>query len=388
MTLATSAWAKRTSTHHPPPNRRHDHTNAHDPSDNTPPSPSKAPSAPRPIGQSNDIQTLHRLTTRLHWKAETLLLSLQRAVDVEPHVASAESLWVESRCRSAMTMFKLDFYEFYTLLERAVVLALALCGVRVLRSVAAAPLTEESSSNGQTSDANAHGGPHVGARTGGNQANGHDTTSDEKQEFIFQTQGRRAIVPSRPSLSSTTITPSPTVTNSASPDVNTTTSRPNPGTHRFHANLLSTLALSTNPLYPALGTGPGYTALQRAKTLRNQWKDADANTASSRSSSGIPTQSPAMDEIGPDLLAMLQALLTGIDHAAAIVETSHSGLSGDRAGGQGLDMAGVAGTARGLMDQIVEVEMVDAPSEYGENGGPGGAGEGWCEVLEDGMEWE
>ncbi|KAF3035803.1 hypothetical protein E8E12_004270 [Didymella heteroderae] len=78
-----------------------------------------------------------KLMVRLRWKAEVLLYSYDKAMailqDCEQHNAHDES----QRCllQQAESMFKIDFFEFYTFLERFLTLCLAAVGVSVSGSL-------------------------------------------------------------------------------------------------------------------------------------------------------------------------------------------------------------------------------------------------------------
>lgn len=46
--------------------------------------------------------------------------------------------------------------------------------------------------------------------------------------------------------------------------------------HRFHANVLAALEHPSNPLYPILGSGPVREYIGIAKEFRNKWKDVES----------------------------------------------------------------------------------------------------------------
>ncbi|KAF2000617.1 hypothetical protein P154DRAFT_534654 [Amniculicola lignicola CBS 123094] len=83
-----------------------------------------------------------RLMDRVSWKAELLRLAYGRALEIL-HVERVESANIEghnghtqgTRSKKAETMFKIDFFEFYTLLERYITLCLSTLGVSVSSSV-------------------------------------------------------------------------------------------------------------------------------------------------------------------------------------------------------------------------------------------------------------
>jgi len=91
----------------------------------------------------DDKDKVFRLLRRLYWKAEALCCSWKRAIDVlKCNDADSKSAQHHSTILAyntgkdgdiVQTMFKLDFFEFYVLLERYIVLCLEICGVRVSR---------------------------------------------------------------------------------------------------------------------------------------------------------------------------------------------------------------------------------------------------------------
>lgn len=90
-----------------------------------------------------------RLLGRLHWKAEVLMLCYYKARDIvqaadsqqsesssmDPISVSAQNRYVLHNAnmakKQAESMFKVDFFEFYTLLERYITVCLGILGVIV-----------------------------------------------------------------------------------------------------------------------------------------------------------------------------------------------------------------------------------------------------------------
>ncbi|KAF2640171.1 hypothetical protein P280DRAFT_28663 [Massarina eburnea CBS 473.64] len=79
-----------------------------------------------------------RLFVRLQWKAESLRAAYTRAVDIvraekEPNGSAEQPITSPfgSISKQAEAMFKVDFFEFYTLLERYITISLAIVGVYV-----------------------------------------------------------------------------------------------------------------------------------------------------------------------------------------------------------------------------------------------------------------
>lgn len=85
----------------------------------------------------NDKDKAARLMGRLRWKAELLMVSYFKAMEIlqawEQHNEHDESH--KGLARQAESMFKIDFFEFYTFLERFITLCLATLGVSVSASV-------------------------------------------------------------------------------------------------------------------------------------------------------------------------------------------------------------------------------------------------------------
>lgn len=86
------------------------------------------------LRQDKDKAT--RLLGRLRWKAELLMVSYYKALEVlqavDQHNVHDESQ--QALAKQAESMFKIDFFEFYTFLERYVTLCLATLGVSVSAS--------------------------------------------------------------------------------------------------------------------------------------------------------------------------------------------------------------------------------------------------------------
>ncbi|KAH7410188.1 hypothetical protein DE146DRAFT_603464 [Phaeosphaeria sp. MPI-PUGE-AT-0046c] len=79
-----------------------------------------------------------RLLGRLQWKAEILMLCYYKARDIVQAADARQSghsgldpISVSAREKQAESMFKVDFFEFYTLLERYITVCLGVLGVTV-----------------------------------------------------------------------------------------------------------------------------------------------------------------------------------------------------------------------------------------------------------------
>lgn len=154
---------------------------------------------------ASELQRFLRIVRRLKWKIPDLARGYREAVD--GRVGNVHRAYVEE----AALMFKLDFFEYYMLIERALVHLLGVFGITVSRGF---------------------GKRHIQA--------------------LREEQDRRD-------------TSAPLGNGSCKPTYS----------HRFHANLLEALDNPDNPLHAALGTGDVRRQLGRAKELRNRWKKID-----------------------------------------------------------------------------------------------------------------
>jgi hypothetical protein len=152
-----------------------------------------------------------KLFARLKWKSHLLVLSHQR-VTQKPSLGSARSL----SATEAETMFKLDFFEYYVLLERVLLHLLAVFDILVSAHVLKEPA---------------------------------EGRADSSKTAATQTDGAPIII--------------------GSSNFNRSY------THRFHANVLQALDRPSSPLHTTLGTGDVRYYLGIAKELRNRWKDAE-----------------------------------------------------------------------------------------------------------------
>jgi hypothetical protein len=73
-----------------------------------------------------------RLLGRLGWKAELLMVSYFKALEIQNAAAHHSAPAASSHAES---MFKVDFFEFYTLLERYITVCLSVLGVSISASV-------------------------------------------------------------------------------------------------------------------------------------------------------------------------------------------------------------------------------------------------------------
>ncbi|PVI07426.1 hypothetical protein DM02DRAFT_326602 [Periconia macrospinosa] len=89
---------------------------------------------------AKDKDKAARLLIRVQWKAETLMESYARAAKIliseEQNGHSnghsrVQSVSLDTRSKQAEAMFKVDFFEFYTLLERYITICLAILNVYI-----------------------------------------------------------------------------------------------------------------------------------------------------------------------------------------------------------------------------------------------------------------
>ncbi|CAE6996897.1 hypothetical protein P3342_000478 [Pyrenophora teres f. teres] len=89
-----------------------------------------------------DKDRVSRLLGRLRWKAEMLWVSYNRTMEIVQAAAqqqdqyqSQHTMGSGASSKQAESMFKVDFFEFYTLLERYITDCLAIFGISVSASV-------------------------------------------------------------------------------------------------------------------------------------------------------------------------------------------------------------------------------------------------------------
>ncbi len=230
----------------------------------------------------HELDRYTRLVRRLKWKLQFLVQGYDQATarSVNPQLAAEAEL-----------MFKLDFFEYYMLLERALVHLLGVFGTTVSRDFSEQHL-----------QALAEGGP-LGRRgmngsTPGELGLGRDGASGPDKT---------------PAQSPAAVT-APVYA------------------HRYHANVLEALDNAENPLHEVLGTGEVRRQLGRAKDLRNRWKNVDdgesvAPAPAPASKAGVPfrrTYLPAPLE-SYDLEKILNTVFDGFDRAFIKAESFVAG---------------------------------------------------------------
>ncbi|KAK2069420.1 hypothetical protein P8C59_004005 [Phyllachora maydis] len=203
-----------------------------------------------------ELSRYNKIVRRLLWKCQFLHDAWARtAVALSPSSTSAE-LEAASRAQTeAILMSKLDFFEYYMLVERALVHLQGVFGITISNAVGGAPFHAANWSGQQR-----HGLAASRFYTAAKQENG---------------TGER---------------------------------RGGKWSHAFHANVLLALDDKTNPLHEVLGLAPVRHELQRAKDLRNRWKNVDQEEGE-----GLSDKAPPLEAY--DLQRMLSVIFEGLDAA-------------------------------------------------------------------------
>lgn len=203
-----------------------------------------------------------KLLARLKWKSSLLIISHQRVTQAMktpttgPHDLGAAE---------AETMFKLDFFEYYVLLERVILQLLGVFNISVSPHVVEEPVSHNVLRDNTAKDMPINGAPIIG-------------TSTYDRSYY---------------------------------------------NHRFHANVLQALDRPTNPLHAALGTGDVREYLGIAKESRNRWKDAEEEELQGIRADAIPGSGALKHQRmlkNVDLEVMLACILEALDKAQSIAE--------------------------------------------------------------------
>lgn len=182
----------------------------------------------RQLAQLQAYQRAWKSLRRLKWKSTTLLFCHHRALSQQTdNVINGINFPITSdtgKANAAEIMFKVDFFEYYALLEIVVVALLACFGMVISadRTTGAVPvpLIEKDLNRSIHSDAYI------------------DENSIIGDSHAFHGYA-----------------------------------------HRFHANVLAALDRPSNPLHPILGTGRVRQYLGIAKEFRNRWKEVELEPA-------------------------------------------------------------------------------------------------------------
>jgi hypothetical protein len=238
--------------------------------------PSRTETEPKP---DLELSKHKKLLARLKWKSHLLVISHQRVTQaLQTPSQGTHSL----SASEAETMFKLDFFEFYVLLERVLLHLLGVFNISVSPHVVNGPA--DLSRTAATKDVPANGAPIIG------------TSNYDKTYY----------------------------------------------NHRFHANVLQALDRPSNPLHTALGTGDVREYLGIAKESRNRWKDAEEEQSQG---GAVPDHNALRHQRmlkNVDLEIMLACILEALDTAQDIAE-EHVRTFGRRPNGT-LDLLDIGGT--------------------------------------------
>lgn len=161
-----------------------------------------------------ELSRFIKIVARLRWKLPFLAEGYRLATLTPSNEVD------ETDIAHAEMMFKIDFHEYYALLERAIVHLLGVFNIAV-----------SSTARGYRGN-NAHVNPNSSSNLR-DHPNGNGTGTS------------------------------------------TTTANTGFVIHRYHANVLQALEEESTPLTPILGSGHVHQLLRKAKELRNRWKTAD-----------------------------------------------------------------------------------------------------------------
>lgn len=209
----------------------------------------------------SELSRFMKIARRMRWKLPFLGQAYRAATD--------RALNTPDDRAEAELMFKLDFFEYYMLLERALVHLMGVFGVKITGAFNSA---------------------RSGTRTPNGNGNGRNGAAGQQQTQQPQSD------------------------------------------HRFHANVLDALDDPRNPLHPVLSAGDARYALARAKELRNRWKNADEpdSVVAASASAKLASARPLEDY---DLERILENIFTGLEGAYVIADryvTSVRALAAER----------------------------------------------------------
>lgn len=234
-----------------------------------------------------------KIARRMRWKLPFLGQGYRAATD--------RALNTPDDRAEAELMFKLDFFEYYMLLERALVHLMGVFGVKITGAFG--------------------GGTRSGTRTANGNGNGRAGSAAAAGQQQQQPQSD----------------------------------------HRFHANVLDALDDPRNPLHPALGAGDARYALARAKELRNRWKNADEPDSVVTNTAAAKLAARPLEDY--DLERILENIFTGLEGAYVIADRYVS-IIRDMAADRGLPVPGAVASGSSTPDHAAEEAqwefMVDA----------------------------
>ncbi|KAL2152337.1 hypothetical protein VTH82DRAFT_5521 [Thermothelomyces myriococcoides] len=219
----------------------------------------------RPAGSASASAAAHELARyakivrRLQWKLPFLAQGYRQAVN---RVGADRAAVAE-----AELMFKLDFFEYYMLIERALVHLLGVFGVTVDRGT--------SVSEGQPAAAGTSAG-HDPGEDNKNSSNYHHNNNNYHYYYNYYSKDGRNDTTDRGDKEDNGGGGGggDHARGSAARGLAASRWRDRPARHRYHANVLAALDRPDSPLHGPLGTGEVRAQLGRAKELRNRWKTA------------------------------------------------------------------------------------------------------------------
>ncbi|RMZ81173.1 hypothetical protein DV737_g2634, partial [Chaetothyriales sp. CBS 132003] len=252
----------------------------------------------RYVNQKWSVERYTRLFRRLRHKSHFLVYSHHQALASATAVHVGELAWPMGP-GEAEVMFRVDFFEWYVLLERCLLDALA--AVEVPISATYNPLTSKDSGGETTTQA---------WRTS------HNGIIGDSKVF------KEGI------------------------------------SHRFHANVLSALDQEDrNPLYEVLGRGKVRQYFSIAKEFRNRWKDVESTSDVQETEEELRGRMRKYEKIMKDLKLeeLLSSVLQALECARQIVEDEVA-IVGRQLQNAGWDVAG-------LLHGTRPTEEADSPLE-------------------------
>lgn len=257
---------------------------------------------------SDGLERYDLLLRRLKWKASLLLQSYQRttfpelyaAGGVVPSFLSNHEPWARP---DSEAMFKIDFFEFFVLLERVLLYLLNAMGISI--------------------SPNASGGS-------GTSISIPSSNKDKASEnFIFRTSQRH-----------------------------------NPHSHRFHANVLQALEQPINPLHSTLGMGDVMRYLRIAKECRNRWKDAENIDPLASEGNRPKAETIFLNMLGDvSLEEMLHSIIGALDQARLVLDQALASTNPIKSGSNCTTNDATTYTTRYVDEVMMDSESLETPWE-------------------------
>lgn len=269
------------------PNFVHNNNN----SSNKPPTARKSSTEKRQQAQIQSYQHVLKSLRRLKWKSTTLLFTHHRALTHQTdNIIHNLNFPITSttgtgKANAAEIMFKVDFFEYYALLERVLVHLLGCYGMVISADHTTANVPVPAPTPRAEQDLN-----RIRSK--------HSNPDPERQTQTRETSiiGDSIAFHGYP--------------------------------HRFHANVLAALDNPSNPLHPILGTGPTRQYLGISKEFRNRWKEIELETSEGEDHfAGLhSTYHKILSELKLD--EMLAVLLSSLEEARSAASQYLAGIHG------------------------------------------------------------